>query len=114
MRHHSIKLDEDLEPLLSFLAPILADKSQPSVQVFFRRKEDLVGASKKRQKCALLKSTFKQLEPCYFSRQRCFLKANCKETCLGDIHPRDSIEGKCFDLKTKKVNFDNTEADWRH
>ena len=41
-----MKLDEDLGPLLSFLPPILADKSMPSVQVFFRTKDVLNGASK--------------------------------------------------------------------
>ena len=46
VRHHTIKLDEDLDPLLSFLPAILADKTKPSVQIFFRQKEALNGASK--------------------------------------------------------------------
>ena len=45
VRHHTIKLDEDLDPLLSFLPAILADATKPSVQIFFRQKEALNGAS---------------------------------------------------------------------
>ena len=46
MRHHDIQQDEYLGPLLSFLPQVIADKSQPSVQIFFRKKEALNGASK--------------------------------------------------------------------
>ena len=52
VRHHNIKLDEDLDPLLSFLPPILADKTQPSVQVFFRQKDALNGGSNTRYKAS--------------------------------------------------------------
>ena len=87
MRHHSIKLDEDLEPLLSFLAPVLADKSQPSVQVFFRRKEDLVGASKKIQKCALLNLPLSNWSLVIFLVKGAFLKRTARRLALETFIP---------------------------
>ena len=45
LRHHTIGPDEDQDSLFSFLPPIIADETQPTVQVFFRKKEHLNSAS---------------------------------------------------------------------
>ena len=39
MREHDLVHGDDQEPLLAFLAPILADEGGLSLQAFFRRKD---------------------------------------------------------------------------
>ena len=38
VREHSFNQDDDHEPLLSFILPMLADKSELGIQMFFQSK----------------------------------------------------------------------------
>ena len=72
--------DGDLEPLLSFVPPLLADNSRISLQVFFRTKYQLNRAS-----ASLFLWNIIKLKPCHVHYTCCrFISKNlCRRAQLG-------------------------------
>ena len=68
-------IDDDHDPIFGFLAPLLADDSSPSVQIFFKQKPLLNSASN------IFTVDRKSIKSS--SLTRCFYEEDCRQTGLG-------------------------------